>query len=103
MAKGKKFDFRVVQDGTSWTAEIVRQVTSRKTAVSKSQTGFTSESDAQEWGEKELKVFLENLVERNKRRNAQREEVRAEAARREEVRNQQRAEALDEDDEDDVE
>jgi len=71
MAKGKKYEYRLVQDNTSWTAEIVRRITSKKTVVSKSQGGFTSESDAQEWGQKELKSFLQNLTERNKRRSKQ--------------------------------
>lgn len=80
MAKGKKYDYRVVQDDTSWTAEIVRQVTSRRTVVSKSQKGFSSEAEAQAWGEKELKGFLQNLAERNQRRNEQREAKAAAAA-----------------------
>jgi hypothetical protein len=71
MAKGKKYEYRLVQDNTSWTVEIVRRITSKKTVISKSQDGFTSESDAQEWGQKELKSFLQNLTERNKRRSQQ--------------------------------
>ena len=73
MAKGKKYDYRVVQDKNSWTAEIVRQITSKKTVVSKSQGGFATESDAQEWVTKELDSFLRNLRERNKRRAKKRE------------------------------
>ena len=69
MTNSKKFDYRVVQDNTCWTAEIVRRVTSKKTVVSKSQGEFTLESDAHEWGQKELKSFLQNLSERNKRRS----------------------------------
>lgn len=73
MTKGKKYDYRVAQDNTGWRAEIIRRVTSKQTVVSKSQGGFATESDAQEWGQKELKAFLQNLVERNKRRSRQRE------------------------------
>jgi hypothetical protein len=72
MAKGKKYDYRVVQDKKTWAAEIVRQATTKKTVVSKSQDGFATEADAKEWGEKELKVFMENLGERNKRRSEKR-------------------------------
>jgi len=72
MAKGKKYDYRIVQDKKTWTAEIVRQATTKKTVVSKSQDGFATEADAKEWGEKELKVFMENLGERNKRRSEKR-------------------------------
>ena len=70
MAKGKKFEVRIVQKEASWAAEIIRQITSKKTVVSKSQDGFTSESEAQAWGEAELKSFLQTLTERNKRRAA---------------------------------
>lgn len=69
MTKGKKYDYRTVQDNTSWAAEITRRVTSKKTVVSKSKTGFATESEAQEWGQTELKSFLQNLNERNKRRS----------------------------------
>lgn len=40
MAKGKKYDFNLVLVDGSWTAEIVRKITSKKTVVSKSQAGF---------------------------------------------------------------
>lgn len=68
MAKSKKYDFRVVPKKSGWSTEIIRRVTARKIAVSKSQEGFTSESEAQAWGEATLKSFLEGLTERNKRR-----------------------------------
>ena len=68
MAQVKKYDYRVVQDKTGWAAEITRRVTSNKTVVSKQQGGFFSESEAQAWGQGELKVFLQYLTERNRRR-----------------------------------
>ncbi len=74
MNKGKKYDYRVVQADSDWTAEIVRRVTSKKTVVSKSQGGFKTESEAQEWGEAELKNFSQNLNARNKRRSEQRKQ-----------------------------
>lgn len=72
MTKGKKYVYRVVQDKTTWTAEIVRRVTAKKTVVSKSQGGFATESEAQAWGESELKSFSQNLNDRNKLRAKQR-------------------------------
>jgi len=69
MAKSKKYDCRVLKDGVNWTAEIIRRKTSKETVVSKSQSGFTSEHDAQEWVQEELKSFLKNLNERNKLRS----------------------------------
>ena len=73
MAKSKKYDFRVVQDKAGWSAEITRRITSKETAVSKSHGDFASETEAQEWGQRELKFFLDNLTERNKRRALKRE------------------------------
>ncbi|MGB5225672.1 MAG: DUF3622 domain-containing protein [Arenicellales bacterium] len=78
MAKGKKFDCRVLKDGDSWTAEIIRRKTSKEIVVSKSQSGFASEDDAQEWAEGELKSFLKNLNERNKRRSEEQNKSRRE-------------------------
>ena len=71
--KGKKYSYRTVKHGASWTAEILRRKTSTETVVSKSQSGFSTESDAQEWVESELKSFLLSLKERNKRHSEQRE------------------------------
>lgn len=70
MVKGKKYDYRIEQDGSDWRAEIIRKVTSKRTVVSKSQAGFTSEADARAWSEKELIGFLKHQSERNKRRRA---------------------------------
>ncbi len=69
MAKGKKYDCRILQDNTGWTAEIIRRATSSRIVVSKKQAGFSTESEAQKWGQSELKLFLLNLEERNKRRS----------------------------------
>ncbi|MEJ1354223.1 MAG: DUF3622 domain-containing protein [Candidatus Sedimenticola sp. (ex Thyasira tokunagai)] len=73
MAKSKKYDIRVVEAKGSWSAEIIRKVTSKETVVSKSQDGFATEAEAREWGEKELTSFMKSLGERNKRRNERRE------------------------------
>ena len=67
MAKGKKYDFKVTQSDSTWIAEIIRQVTSRKTVVSKSQDGFSSEAEATEWAKAQLVEFLEQLKQKNKR------------------------------------
>jgi len=70
MAKSKKYVCRVVQDNDSWTAEVVRRVTSKKSVVTKSQQGFATDDEAQAWGQNEVKVLVKttNLNERNKRR-----------------------------------
>ena len=76
MAKGKKYDFQVTAEGETWSASILRQASARKTVVSKRQDGFASEQEATAWAETELKGFLEQQVERNKRK-AERRELRA--------------------------
>ncbi len=74
MTKGRKYDYRVLQNDTDWSVAIVRRVTSKKTTISKSQGGFATESAAQEWGQQELKAFSQNLNARNKRRSEQRKQ-----------------------------
>ena len=69
MTQSKKYDYQITQDNAGWTTKIIRQVTSKKTVVSKRQAGFSTESEAQEWGKQEMKGFLKNLTERNKRRS----------------------------------
>ena len=68
MAKSKKFDFTVEQDGTTWTAQIVRRKTARENVISKTQTDFASEAAAIEWATAELAGFLKNLNAKNKRK-----------------------------------
>ena len=69
MTTTKKYDFRINQNESEWITEITRRVSSKKTVVSKSQGGFTSELEATEWGKKMLESYLENLNDRNKRRS----------------------------------
>ncbi|OEF25143.1 DUF3622 domain-containing protein [Vibrio rumoiensis] len=66
----KKYDFQLIEKRNGWAAEIIRQITSRRTIVSKRQLGFTTEAEAKEWAEKELIEFQKIQTERNKRRSA---------------------------------
>lgn len=83
MAKGKKYEYRVIKDegAGTWTAEITRRVTSRETVVSKSQDGFATESEALAWAEDAIKSFVRNLVKQNVVRTEEQEE-KAEKERR---------------------
>lgn len=74
MSKGKKYDYRVVQEQSGWAAEIVRRATASKTVVSKRQGGFATESEADAWGQGELQVFSQNLNARNKLRAGKRKQ-----------------------------
>lgn len=68
MSNNKKFAIRVTEKRNGWCAEITRQVTSRKVAVSKREMGFETEAEAQEWAEKELAGFIANQATRNERK-----------------------------------
>jgi hypothetical protein len=73
MSDNKKFTIRTIEKRNGWCCEIVRQVSSRRTTVSKREIGFNTEAEAQAWGEKELDVFVKNQAERNKRKAAERQ------------------------------
>ncbi len=72
MTQSKKYDLQVTEKDGTWTAKIIRRVNRQDTVVSIKQEGFATEAEAQAWGEKELKTFMENLVVRNKRRSQRR-------------------------------
>lgn len=57
MSKSKKYAVSVEQHEDAWKAQILRQVTSRKTAVSKQQDGFASREEAEQWGTEQLQEF----------------------------------------------
>ncbi|ATC56982.1 DUF3622 domain-containing protein [Vibrio anguillarum] len=75
MSESKKFTIKVTEKRNGWAAEIVRQVTSRRSVVSKREMGF--ESEAQAWAEKELSGFIENQAKRNERKALARKEKKA--------------------------
>ncbi|NLS14119.1 DUF3622 domain-containing protein [Vibrio sp. SM6] len=99
MSKNKKFAIRVIEKRNGWSAEITRQVTSRKVVVSKRETGFDSEAAAQAWGETTLAEFVQNQVVRNERKAVQRQE--REAAALASAKRPRAERATDENDEDD--
>ena len=61
-----KFDYRLVEKDNSWTAEITRKMTSRKTLVPKKKADFITEKEADEWGRTELKSLVSKLNERRR-------------------------------------
>lgn len=76
MMKSKQYDIRIVQDDTGWVAELIRRVTTKKTVVTKSQGGFATESDAQVWGQGEVKTLTQkrHLNKSKKRQFSQHEQ-----------------------------
>ena len=77
MSESKKFTIKVTEKRNGWAAEIVRQVTSLRSVVSKREMGFESEAQAQAWAEKELSGFIENQAKRNERKALARKEKKA--------------------------
>lgn len=111
MTQHKKFDYTIKQDANTWSAEITRRVSARRSSVSKKQDGFETEDLAKAWAEAELVGFLEKQKQANARkserraeRNAHAEKVAAEKAAANEKflakREEARAKALEEDDAD---
>jgi uncharacterized protein YdaU (DUF1376 family) len=86
MTQNQKYTVHVFQDGDTWTAQILRQVTSRKRSVSKQQTGFTQQAEADEWAHSELQKYISAQQARNVKHATQRTEAqqreRARAERR---------------------
>jgi len=76
MEKGKKYDCQVIKAESDWSAQIVRRVTSKKTIVSKRKDGFSTEAEAKEWGDSELKSFLKSQSKKNSARNNNRKKTR---------------------------
>ncbi len=72
MSSSKKFSYKVVEKRSGWTAEIVRQVSAKRSVVSKREMGFETEAEAVAWAEKELPAFIALQAERNKRKAEQR-------------------------------
>ncbi len=72
MEKSKKYSLHISKVDDLWQAQITRQVTSKKQHVSKQKSDFTSEAQAQEWGQKELAEFSSTLNASNQRHTKQR-------------------------------
>lgn len=72
MATSSKYAIQIVQDESIWTADITRRVSRKEVVVSKTETGFATEAEAQAWADVELKTFVDNQGERNKKRNSKR-------------------------------
>ena len=69
MTSGKKYQFKAIQNDSTWTGQIIRRVSSKRSMVSKRQDGFASEAEAIAWGEAELKEFMVKQGERNTRKS----------------------------------
>ncbi|MDG2365807.1 MAG: DUF3622 domain-containing protein [Methylococcaceae bacterium] len=72
MKESKKYSIRTSQEKDTWSAEVIRRASAKKTIVSKTQAGFKTEAEATEWAEKELVLFTAKQSEQNKRRGKKR-------------------------------
>ena len=70
----KKYQSDVVQDGAQWTARITRQITSRKSIISKQQEGFSNEAEAVAWAETNLTDFISTQKNANSRQGSSRKD-----------------------------
>ncbi len=72
MAKNNKYKTNIQQVNSSWLAQITRQVTSKKTTITKQQADFATESQANEWADTELKKMLTTQASSNQRHDKSR-------------------------------
>ena len=72
MTKGKKYNINTIKNESTWSAQITRQVTSRKIKVTKEKDNFETEAAAKKWAEKTLLEFTSTLSTSNDRHAAQR-------------------------------
>ena len=72
MKESKKYSIRTSQEKDTWSAEVIRRASAKKTIVSKTQAGIKTEAEATEWAEKELVIFTAKQSEQNKRREQKR-------------------------------
>ena len=73
MAKSQKYSINVVeQNDNTWCARVERQITSKKTVVSKQQGGFATQAEGTAWAEQELATFIAAQQTSNKRHSEQR-------------------------------
>ena len=91
MSKNRKYDSKIEPSGTTWKAQIIRHITSKKTVVSKQQDGFSDQASAQQWAEQQLLEFTATLSTSNERHGQARKQT--EEQRRQ--RSNRRAEKTD--------
>ncbi|RVU85481.1 DUF3622 domain-containing protein [Leucothrix sargassi] len=72
MASSTKYSVILEEDENIWTANVVRRASRKELIVSKTETGFKTEEEAQAWGDEALKEFVEQQTARNKRHNEKR-------------------------------
>ncbi len=88
----KKYQSEIRREGNCWTARITRQITSRKSIVSKQQNGFINEMEAQEWASTNLTKFIDTQKNANSRQSVNRKE-QAELKRQRSSRRAKKTEA----------
>jgi len=61
-----KFNYRLVHNDKSWSAEIIRKMTSKKMIVTLKKDNFPSEEEADAWAKSELENFVNTLNARKR-------------------------------------
>lgn len=68
----KKYQGEVLEENGQWIARINRRLSSTTSKVSKQQSGFANETEAQAWADKELSEFVNTQKSANSRQGEQR-------------------------------
>ncbi|NNJ73378.1 MAG: DUF3622 domain-containing protein [Enterobacterales bacterium] len=79
-----KFNIRLIEKGKTWTAEITRKISARKTSVTKRKTRFASEKDANDWAQAELLALSDKVSKRRRAVKIEKEQAAKEAKEKQE-------------------
>ena len=95
MTKSKKYDYKVEQQGSTWSVQIIRKASKNKNVISKQQDDFTSVKEAKAWGEEQLLEFSSTMAKSNQRHGEHRK-ANDEAKRQRAIRRAEKTKALKE-------
>lgn len=70
-----KFETRLVEKDKTWTAEITRKISARKSKVTMSKGDFATEKDASDWAEAELKTLAGKVSKRRRDHKAKKDVI----------------------------
>jgi hypothetical protein len=93
MTSSKKYSIQVEKVKSSWTASIIRKLSSTRTSISKSQGKFKTKTEATAWAEEALAEFTKTQASSNIRKTEQRSSALKSRQERSERRAAKTAEA----------
>lgn len=69
MSSNLKYHHKITQENETWSANIIRKVSQKRTQVTMSQKGFPSEAEAIEWSTNAIQTLLKKQYDKQKLKN----------------------------------